>query len=309
MEQPKSISIQELAGATRMACKILGTAERRVSSVARIHEADRMSVTFCNNKATEGLDTVINSEAGVVICYDDLQFNEKDFHDKTIILVADPTLAFTRIMRKFFTPADNRHGISDKAVVSEGAEVHPSAYIGPNSYIGKCKIGENTMIDGNVYIYPGAIIGTNVIIHAGAVIGAEGMGFHRNERGELEQFPQEGGVIIEDDVEIGANSAVMRPAMGHTIIGRGTKIGHLCTIGHQVTIGKHCIIVTQSVIGGNTQIGDHCYIALGSCIRNGVAIGNNVVVGMGSVVTKDVAAGKIVIGVPAKEQGETKERW
>ena len=299
------IKIDDLLDSIGDAVAVLGKRDRYVSTVSPIDEAKSQSVTFCNKKAPEGLQRVRDSKAGAVICYDDLQFTEDDFKDKTLILVSDPRLAFMRIMQRHFVEA-MKHGISPQAVIDEGARIHPSVHIGPNSYIGKCEIGENTVIDGNVYIYPGAVIGRNVVIHAGAVIGAEGQGFHRNEKGEFEKFPQISGVIIEDDVEIGSNASIMRGAMGNTIIGQGTRIGHLCTIGHGVVIGKHCLIVVHSMLGGSSRIGDYSQVSLGAHIRNGVEIGKNVVVGMGAVVTKNVGDGKIVFGVPAKEQGETR---
>ncbi|MBA7671913.1 UDP-3-O-(3-hydroxymyristoyl)glucosamine N-acyltransferase [subsurface metagenome] len=244
---------------------------------------------------------VTNSKAGVVICYDNLHFTEDDFKDKTLILVSNPRLAFMRVMRQHFAES-MKYGISPAALIDEAARIHPSVHIGPNSYIGKCEIGENTVINGNVHIYAGAVIGRNVFIHAGAVIGAEGTGFERNKRGELEKFPQVGGVIIEDDVEIGSNCSIMRGAMGDTVIGQGTKIGHLCSIGHGVVIGRHCFIATHSMLGGSSRVGDYSQVSLAGRIRNNIEIGKNVVVGMGAVVTKSVGDGKTVFGVPAKEQ-------
>lgn len=297
------IKIDDLLDSIGDTFEVLGKRDRYVSAVLPIDDAKSESVTFCNKKASEGLQKVRSSKAGAVICYNDLQFTENDFKDKTLILVSDPRLAFMRIMQRHFVQEELKHGVSASAVVDEGAGIHPSVYIGPNSYIGKCEIGENTVIDGNVYIYPGAVIDRNVRIHAGAVIGAEGQGFERNKVGELEKFPQVGGVIIEDDVEIGSNACIMGGAMGDTIIGQGTKIGHLCSIGHGAVIGKHCLIITHSMLGGGSRIGDYSQVSFGACIRNGIEIGKNVVVGMGAVVTRDVEDGKIVFGVPAKEWG------
>lgn len=301
MQVQNKTSIDDLLNSIGDAYEVLGRRDRYVSSVSPIDKASSECVAFCNKKAPEGLQVVTNSKAGVVICYDNLHFTEDDFKDRTLILVSNPRLAFMRVMRQHFAES-MKYGISPAAVVDEGARIHPSVSIGPNSYIGRCEIGENTIIDGNVYIYAGAVIGRNVFIHAGAVIGAEGQGFHRNERGELEKFPQIGGVIIEDDVAIGSNATIMRGPMGNTVIGQGTKIGHLCSIGHGVVIGKHCLIITHSMLAGSCQIGDCSQISFGACIRNDTKIGKNVVVGMGAVVTKSVGDGKTVFGVPAKEQ-------
>lgn len=306
MQMRKSrIKISTLLNSIGDAFEVLGKKDKYISNVSPIGEASSESVTFCKKKASEGLQMVRNSKAGVVICSDDLHFTDDDFKDKTLILVSNPRLVFMRIMRRHFVEA-MKHGVSPQAVIDEGARVHPSVYIGPNSYIGRCEIGENTVIYGNVYIYHGTVIGRNVLINAGVVIGGEGSGFERNKKGEFEKFPQIGGVRIEDDVEIGANTSIPRGAMSDTIIGQGTKIGHLCNIGHSAVIGKHCFIATHGCVGGGSRIGDYSQISLGACIRNGIEIGKNVVVGMGAVVTKSVGDGKVVFGVPAKEQGETR---
>jgi len=306
MQMRKSrIKINTLLNSIGDAFEVLGKKDKYISNVSPIGEASSESVTFCKKKASEGLQMVRNSKAGVVICSDDLHFTDDDFKDKTLILVSNPRLVFMRIMRRHFVGA-MKHGISLQAVIDEGARVHPSVYIGSNSYIGRCEIGENTVIYGNVYIYHGTVIGRNVLINAGVVIGGEGSGFERNKKGEFEKFPQIGGVRIEDDVEIGANTSIPRGAMSDTIIGQGTKIGHLCNIGHSAVIGKHCFIATHGCVGGGSRVGDYSQVSLGACVRNGIEVGKNVIVGMGAVVTKSVGDGKVVFGVPAKEQGETR---
>ena len=307
MKVPKQkISIDDLLNSIGEASRVLGKKDKYVAVASPIDNATKESVTFCNKKNEIGLQMVRNSRAGVVICHDDLQLTADDLKDKTLILVSNPRLAFIRVIQKHFQEKTN-FGISPTAVIENGAEIHPCVYIGHHCYIGKCKIGEGTIIYGNNYIYPNTEIGRNVIIHAGAVIGAEGAGFERNTKGELEKFPQIGGTIIEDNVEIGSNSSVMRGAMGNTVIGQGTKIGNLCYIGHGVTIGKHCLILQHSVLGGSSQIGDYSQVSLSACIRNKVEVGKNVLVGMGSVVTKNISDDKIVFGVPAKEQGVSQQ--
>ncbi len=172
MRQNK-ISIDQLLNSVGEEVKVLGKKDRYVSAASPIDKASSESVTFCSKKAPEGLQMVRNSKAGFVICRDDLEFTEDDFRDKTLIMVSNPRLAFMRIMRKHFVE-ERKYGISPTAVIDEAVRIHPSVYIGPNSYIGRCEIGENTVIYGNVYIYPGAVIGRNVVIHAGAVIGPDG---------------------------------------------------------------------------------------------------------------------------------------
>lgn len=143
-------------------------------------------------------------------------------------------------------------------------------------------------------------IGRNVTIYDGAVIGADGQAYQRDKRGILRKFPQTGGVIIGDDVEIGSNVSIMKGTFNNTIIGEGTKIGHLCSIGHNVIIGKHCFITTHSMLGGSSRIGDYSQVWLGACIRDGIRIGSNVMIGMGSVVTRDIGDNCVACGVPAR---------
>lgn len=306
MLHKRQVSVNDLLKSVRTTYTVLGMGDRHVSSVSPIDEADSESVAFCNKKGAQGLQMVKDSNAGVIICHDDLEFTPDDFSDKTLILVSSPRLAFIRIMQAYFAEG-TKPGISPAAIVDEKAKIHHSVYIGPNSYIGDCEIGEGTVIHGSVHIYWGVKIGKNVLIQAGAVIGAEGQTYEMNEKGEMERFPQVGGVIIEDNVEVGANTSVMRGPMGNTIIGRGTKVGQLCNIGHGVKIGKHCRVISMSMIGGGSRIGDYSQVKLGACIKNKVDIGKNAIVGMGSVVTKDVGDGKVVYGVPAKEHNTSKQ--
>jgi len=294
------LTVGDLVHSMRDVLRILGRSDRSVSRPSPIDQADSESLTFCTRHGETGARMVRDSRAGVIVCHDDLPLSPGDASDKTIILVPNPRLAFSRLVGKHFVkPVEP--GVSPHAAVDQSATIHSSAYVGPNSSLGCCEIGENTVIYGNVIIYSGTVIGNNVIIHAGAVIGAEGMGFERNAEGELEKFPQIGGVLIEDDVEIGANAAIMRGAMGNTVIGRGTKVGHLCTVGHGVFIGRHCLITTHAKIGGSARIGDYSQVWMGASVRNGVTIGRRAVVGMGSAVTRDVGDGTTVVGVPARE--------
>jgi len=161
-------------------------------------------------------------------------------------------------------------------------------------------LGENTIIEGHVYIGDGTQIGNNVLIQAGAVIGCTGQGFERNESGVFEKFPQIGTVHIEDDVEIGANSTIVRGALTQTRIGRGTKIGHLTDIGHNVQIGENVFVSAGVVVCGSVQIGDGAWLSPQSCVRNKVVIGERATVGLGAVVAKNVPQGITVIGKQAK---------
>lgn len=297
----KKVSVRELCDWIGMKYEVLGVADRYVAMPSPIDEANEESVSFCSKKAVDALEIIRNSKARVIICSNELAFAEEDYQDRTLIVVSNPRLAFIRVMRDHFEEKV-AFGIHPTAVIDEEAEIHPNVYVGPHCYISKCEIGEGTIIYGNVYTYPNVTIGENVIVHAGTVIGADGFGYERNEKGELEKFPHIGGVVVEDEVEIGSNVSIDRGTMGNTIIGQGTKINNLSHIAHNVVIGKHCSIMAQSYIGGSSKIGDYSWIAPCACLRDGIEVGKNALVGMGSVVTKNVSDGQVVFGVPAKER-------
>jgi len=299
----KQVSVTELCNSVGMKYRVLGDIDRYVVMPAAIHEANEKSTSFCSKKAEDASEIIRNSKARVIICSSNMEFAEADYKDKTLILVSNPRLAFTRVMQRYFAERVQL-GISPTAVIDEEADIHPNVCVGPNCYIGECKIGENTIIYGSVYVYPNVKIGRNVIIHADTVIGAEGQAYERDEEMILRKFPQIGGVVIGDDVEIGSNVSIMKGTFSNTIIREGTKVGHLCSVGHNVVIGKHCLIITHSMIGGSCRIGDYSQVSLGACIRDGIEVGRDAFIGMGSVVTKNVGDGQVVFGVPAKERGK-----
>ena len=294
------VSVKELVGSLKERYRVLGSIDRYVLTPSSIDQAGERSLTFCSKKKQMPLQIIRNSKAGVIVCPDGIELSELDYQDKTLIQVSNPRLTFLRLLQRHFVPAPE-FGIHPSAVIDEKAGIDQQVYIGSHCYIGKCEIGEATIIYGNVYIYSGVKIGRRVIIAAGTVVGADGFGFERNESGELEKFPQLGGVIIGDDVEIGSNVSIDRGAMSDTIIGKGTKINNLVHIAHNVRIGKHCVIASFASFSGMVRIGDYSWIAPHVCIREGLSIGSHVMVGMGSVVTKDVDDGLVVIGVPARE--------
>lgn len=304
----KKFSVKKLCSSVAGGPRILGPIDGYISKVAPLQDADKHTLSYCLQKDENALETIRKSKAKVIICSSDMIFAKDAYQDKTLVLVPNPKLAFTKVMQIYFKK-EVEYGIDPTAVIDRHAKIHPNAYIGPHCYIGKCQIGEGTVIHGNVYLYSGVRIGNRVEIYAGAVIGADGMSYVRNEMGELEKMPPVASVIVDDNVVVGVNSIIMGgSSFGDTIIGKGTKIGQLCHIGHRSVIGKHCLIITGSVIGGSCRIGDYTRISLGACVRDGITIGSNVNIGMGSVVTKDIADGCIAYGVPAKEIREVRQK-
>lgn len=215
----------------------------------------------------------------------------------SIFKVPDPRIAFSKILDHFFNDETKLTGIDELSKIHDGAAYGDDFYLGEFSSIGKnCTIGNNVKIFSNVTIYPNTIIGDNVTIHSGCVIGSPGFGYVRNKENELEHFVQLGNVIIEDDVEIGANTCIDRATMNSTIVGKNTKISNFCQIAHNVIIGKRCLITGKVQIGGGTVVGDDVYIGPSTVIMNKLVIASNADIKLGSVVVKNVNEGQSVSG-------------
>jgi UDP-3-O-[3-hydroxymyristoyl] glucosamine N-acyltransferase len=285
---------------------VIGPAERTITHPAPIHEAQsEMAITFSAKADVEALEQICDTKAGVVLCPSKEVINELTVDGKTLIVVTDPRLSFLRLVQALFTEPKPK-GIHPTAAIDPEANIHPDVYIGPFTYIGKCEIGAGTVIYGHVYIYSKTRIGRDVIIHAGTVIGADGFGYHRNELGKLEKFPQVGGVVIEDNVEIGSNTSIDRGTLGNTIVREGAKINNLVHIAHNVVVGRHAVVNAHASVSGSTRIGDYAWVAPNASLRDGISIGERVTVGMGAVVVKDVPDGATVMGVPARPVEEYK---
>lgn len=246
---------------------------------------------------------------------------------KLLIQVADPRVAMVAAISLFHPPESVVPGIHPSALVDKTATIAASASIGPNCVVGaNTTIGERTVLKGSnhignnvrirddvrlhpcVTIYSDTHIGHRVIIHAGTTIGSDGYGYVF-DKGRHQKVPQIGSVTIGDDVEIGANSAVDRGALGVTQIGEGTKLDNLVHVAHNVVIGRHCLIMGQVGIAGSTTIGDYAMIASQSGIAGHLTIGPQVKLGAKSGVMRDIPAGGTYLGVPAAPDRQTKRQW
>jgi UDP-3-O-[3-hydroxymyristoyl] glucosamine N-acyltransferase len=177
------------------------------------------------------------------------------------------------------------------------------------NHIGRdCQIGDDVRFYPNVVIYPRTRIGHRVAIHAGTVIGSDGYGYAFDE-GKHRKVLQVGNVIIHDDVEIGANTAIDRAAIGSTVIGQGTKIDNLVHVAHNVTMGAHCLVMGQCGFAGSTRLGDYAVIASQSGVAGHLTLGRQSVVGAKSGVMRDVPDGGKVLGIPAMPDKQTKRQW
>ncbi len=284
-----------------------GDGDVEITGVAGIQDADTGSITFISER--HRVKDLEKSHASAAIVPMDVPAMHVP-----LLLVKNPRLSFARTIELFYVKPYEPSGISDKASIGRNVQIgadpsiRPFAVVEddvrlgdrvtlyPGVYIGKGSIiGDDTVIYANVSIGPGISIGKRVIIQAGAAIGGDGFGFV-TEEGKHHKIPQVGGVIIEDDVEIGANSAVDRATLGNTVIRQGTKIDNLVQIAHNVIVGKHCILAGQVGIAGSSTLGN--YVVLGGKVglADHINIGDEVMAGGGTAITQDIAAGQIVAG-------------
>ncbi len=231
-----------------------------------------------------------------------------------------------RVLPLFFPEDERSQGIHPSAVIAATAQVDPTAHIGPNCVVGPrvrigarsvlmggnhlgrdCQLGDDVCLYPNVVVYAKSQIGHRVAIHAGTVIGSDGYGYVFDE-GRHRKMPQVGTVIIHDDVEIGANAAIYRGALGATVIGAGTKIDNLVHLAHNVVLGRHCLVMGQVGFAGSTRLGDYCVVASQSGISGHLKLGNQVTIGAKSGVMRDLADGEVVLGYPASPDKQAKRQ-
>ncbi len=262
---------------------------------------DEFTLDWINPRRSNKQSIVETSLAKAILVDETIQYSESlKAQGKVIIVVDNPKIAISKVGTNFFIDKI-QCGIHHSAVVHIDSEIGNNVFIGANAYIGKCWIGDNVVIRENVTLYNNVIIKNNVIIHAGTVIGVDGLGCEREKDNTLVKFPHFGKVIIEDDVEIGANCIITKGALSDTIIGKGTKINGGSYIAHNVIIGENVWISIKANIAGSAKVGNNATIFNGAIIRDNKLIGNGATIGMGSVVTKDVPNGEIWVGNPAKK--------
>lgn len=223
----------------------------------------------------------------------------------TCLAVENPRLTFMRIVSSHFSLPRPPAGVHRTAFVEPDAKIDPTATVSAHCYVGSgCVIGPRTILHPNVVLYSDVRIGADVVIHASTVVGADGFGYERNEDGALEKFPHIGGVVIEDDVEIGSNTSIDRGTLGDTIIRSGVRIDNQCHISHNVEIGRNSAVIAQSMIGGSVIIGDQAWLAPAALVLNQIRIGAGATVGLGAVAVKNVNPGETVMGSPAVPSAE-----
>ncbi len=309
-----SMIVKQLA--EKIEAELIGSGSAVVDSVGTIEAGQASCVTFVTDK--NRIAKLGESKAAAVICAEKI-----DGLEKPQLIVKDVNAALLKTLKIFapkLKPAksgiDSTAKIGENVKIAEGVSIgafvviDDQAQVGANSIIESgCRIGENTKIgencrfDSNVVIYHNCKIGNNVIIQANSVIGSTGFGYVFTN-GSHQLMPHNGGVVIEDFVEIGANSCVDRAKFGNTIIGAGTKIDNLVQIAHNVVIGKCCLIVAQVGIAGSSKLGDGVVMAGQSGAADNLEIGDGVMAGAQSAITHNIPAGKKLFGSPAFDSME-----
>lgn len=247
------------------------TGGAEVYRVSSMEEADATTLVFVSTQ--DALNAALQSSAGLILAADSLSVAG---HWERVLRVADPRLAFALAAQKF-APA-SRAAVHPTAVIAPDAVLQDGVSVGAGTMIGSgVFVGAGSHIGARVVIEWGVVLGERVTVQAGAVLGSLGFGYARRPDGSYVLFPQQGGLVIEDDVEIGANSTIDRGALGETRIGAGTKIDNLVHIGHNCRLGRNVIVAAQTGISGSTVVEE------GAILGGQVGIGEHALVGAGVI--------------------------
>lgn len=236
-------------------------------------------------------------KAKVIICSREADLPEDS--SITFIPVENPRYVFAKIAARFTKPK-RQYKIEPTARLGRNCTLGERVYIGHYTVVGdNVHIGDDTVIHGGVHIYHDVKIGARCVINSGAVIGTDGFGYEKEPDGTWFKFPHIGGVLIEDDVEVGANTCIDRGVLADTLIHSNVKIDNLCHIAHNVEIGENSLIIAHAQIAGSVKVGRNSWIAPGAMVKNGLEIGENAMIGLGAIVVKDVPQGDVVAVRPA----------
>ena len=290
--------------------RVGGDADRRIRGVATLEGAGPDDLSFLTNPRYR--PAIESSRAGAI-----LVGQKVDIAGRDLLVANDPYLALATILGRMHPAPRPVPGVSPDARIGAGAElgadvaIGPFAVVGPGTRLGDrsvlgagavigdgSEVGADTVIMPRVVLYPKTRVGARCLIHSGVVLGGDGFGF-ATAAGTHHKMPQLGSVVIEDDVEIGANSTVDRGTLGETTIGRGTKIDNLVMVAHGVVIGPHGLLAALTGIAGSTRIGSHVMMGGQAGMVGHLSIGDHVVVGAKSAVYSDLPDHSFVAGHPA----------
>lgn len=298
--------------ARRVGGRVVGDPERAICGVSTLDGAGPHEIAFLTNPRYRA--AAQHTRAAAVLVGPGATLPGHD-----LLEVAEPYLALAEILAAFHPPRPLRPGVSPDArvgrdvrlgedvevgpfaVLESGVAVGRQAVIGAGCVLGEgSAVGDGTILFPRVVLYPGTRVGARCLIHSGVVLGGDGFGFAASE-GQHRKIPQVGRVVVEDDVEIGANSAVDRGAVGDTVIGHGTKIDDLVMVAHGVRVGPDCLLVGQSGVAGSATLGGRVILAGQAGVAGHLSVGEGTVVAAKSALFDDTPASSFVAGIPAIE--------
>jgi len=310
--------------AERVGGRALGDPAFAIARIDAIDEAAADSLTFATTAAY--FEAALKSRAGAVLVDESLLTRKENSAAKHLIAVPNARLALATLLKAFERPRKRGPFRDPSALVDETATIGPDVYVGAavvvsagarigaravleaGSYVGAdAQIGADTVLHPRASVLDTCVIGERVVLHCGAVIGSDGFGWVFVD-GKLTRIPQVGNVVLEDDVEIGANTCVDRAQTGSTQIGEGTKIDNLCQIGHNCRIGKHCGIAAQCGFAGSTTLGDYVLVGGKSGFAGHLTVGSRTRIAGNSMVWKSVPEDARYSGHPARPHGEDMRR-
>jgi len=285
-----------------------------VSKLSKIEEGEPGSLTFLANPKYSHF--IYTTQASLAIVSNTFEATQPI--QVTLIRVEDPYKSFTQLLEYYNQVKLMKSGIEQPSVLSENVTYGENLYLGSFAYVGKnvvignnvkiypntfigdnVTIGDNSVLFAGVRVYSESIIGNNCTVHSGTIIGSDGFGFAPLEDGSYKKVPQIGNVILEDNVEIGANSTIDRATLGSTIIRKGVKLDNHIQIAHNVEIGENTVIASQTGVAGSTKIGKNCIIGGQVGIVGHITIGNNVRIQAQSGVSRNIKDGEAIQGSPA----------
>jgi len=315
------LNITVAALAERLGSAYEGDGDVLIRGAASLEDAQAGDLVYLKDKKHAPL--LEKTRASAAIIPEDL-----DFSRIPVIKSPHPRLSFIAVLEMYFPPLKPPAGIHPQAEIAPSAHIGSDVSIGAFTVVGKdAAVGDGSVLFPLVSLYPGVQIGRQctihsqtvlregvrigdrVIIHGGVVIGTDGFGYVQNEDGSHRKIPQKGGVVIEDDVEIGANCAIDRATLGDTIVRRGVKIDNLVQIGHNVSIGRNSILISQVGIAGSSSVGDNAILSGQVGIADHVHVGDRVVIAAKSGVTKDIPPDTMAAGIPHMDIREWRKAY
>ncbi len=311
-----SLSVQEVAG--MVGGRVEGEADLRVGGIAPLQDAGEGELGFLARRRY--LKHLGECRARAVLVSEALADEAAPF--AALVIVPDAHGALPPLLAAFYPPRVSEAGIHPTAVFGKGTELGEGISVGPYAVIGDaaalgngvrieahsvvgegCVLGEDSVLHPHVVLYPGTVLGRRVILHAGVRLGVDGFGYVPGAQGHT-KVPQVGACVVEDDVEIGANTTIDRGSIGRTVVGKGTKIDNLVHLAHNVRVGEHVFMAAMAGISGSTTIGDRALIGGQAGAVGHIQIGEGAQVGAQSGIIGDIPPGETISGYPARNNRE-----